>query len=254
MATYTKLEKIGSGGYSDVWECRREEDGAILAQKIFVHIEVGSRERFIREIKILSQLNHQNIIRTYDINVGPDPFIIMPYYKYNLKSLKGQLIFHNFAPHEAGDYFFPILKAIKYAHEKGIIHRDLHPANILFNSFEDIVVSDFGLGRQIDSLTTRITSRGEAKGVWPFAAPEQMEDLKTTSKATDVFALGVLLYYLCTGSTNPIVETVEIADRLFKIILKCVEREPTKRYKDAIELYDACLYVTTPLGMGTMGL
>jgi serine/threonine protein kinase len=133
--------------------------------------------------------------------------------------------------------FGAVLEGMQYAHEQGVIHRDLKPDNILFNSDDDIVISDFGLGRLLDSMSTRVTQTGEWFGTDGYMAPEQRSNAKNTSECSDVFSLGCILYKLYTGENPHLTSNLSKIDPgAAQIIEKCIHTEPHDRFQNAGEL------------------
>ncbi len=236
MATYTDIEIIGSGGFGEVWKCKRDEDGKILAKKKLINTSGKDYQRFKKEVCIHSELEHPNIIKIYDVNYNDvKPFYIMPCYAYSLfadeatQNIVGRKV-------RVREVFNDILNALEYAHSKEMIHRDIKPENVLIDLQGNAVISDFGIGRRIETNTTRLTTTGEVLGTFPYIAPEQLMSLKNTDQRTDIYSLGVLLYFLYTGSDRIIRPDKRMPSGMFDVILKCTERDPENRYKDAEEL------------------
>jgi serine/threonine protein kinase len=92
-----------------------------------------------------------------------------------------------------------ILDGVEYAHAQGVLHRDLNPRNVLMNSDSDVIISDFGLGRVVDSESTRRTQSGFGMGTMLYMAPEQMDDAKYADQRADIYSLGRMIYEMYTG-------------------------------------------------------
>ena len=129
--------------------CRRDEDGLTFAKKTLLVADSESEERFKREVRMLSKLDHPRIIKIVGSRLSKPPlWYVMPLYN---RSLSQEF------PGIVGDeirikkVFDTILEGMQYAHEQGIVHRDLKPGNILLRSDDDVVISDFGLGRALVS-------------------------------------------------------------------------------------------------------
>lgn len=232
---------IGSGGFGNVDEVTRiSESGSIetgLARKVLLDQWLSNAEtvaRFRREVRLLDELHHPNILPVMGRNLSASPpWFLMPLAETNLA---GEL--------EAGrgsdmDWicgtFTAILTGMAYAHTAGrIIHRDLKPANILIvNGIP--VISDFGLGRRLDPSTAHLTQSNVAMGSFPYMAPEQFTNAKYVSPATDIYALGKILWEMHTGQP-PVVgrpSLDDIPDDYRSFIGRCTEDKQSDRYASA---------------------
>lgn len=236
MATFTEIELIGSGGFGEVWICTREGDETTYAIKALRgDLDDDSMRRFTREVRILSSLDHPNVVQVIYKNLGADPpSYVMPLYENSLRSVLDQV---------EGDVeaiqriFGRVLDGIEYAHAQGVIHRDLKPENILLNSAFDVVVSDFGLGRVIDAESTRQTQTGEFLGTPFYMPPEQIVDAKQADERSDVYSLGRILYELhggeIFGSTQ---EFSGIQPGVAQIIRHCTQNDPDLRFHTVSDL------------------
>jgi serine/threonine protein kinase len=226
---------IGSGGFGEVWLARRIVDNRVFAVKVLSNpSEADDVARFQKEVRVLSQLNHPNIIRVSEESLAASPYwYSMPHYDRSLSSelntIRGQ---------DARIYavFRFILDAIRYAHKEGIIHRDIKPENILMNSDSDLVVSDFGLGRIIDSNSTRLTRSGRSLGTPFYCAPEQLRDFKSADKRSDIFSLGQLLYALYAGELNSVQNLHLVSAPIGSIVERATLHNPDDRYQTVDEL------------------
>ena len=236
MATYLNMNKIGSGGFGTVWKCKRKDDGRIFAKK---SLDDGSDEdavrRFKREVRIISQLDHPNIVKVIWKRLSEEPyFYIMPLFRASLREQIPQIV---------GDtdrirkIFTAVLDAVEYAHGQGIIHRDLKPENVLLNSDEDVVVSDFGLGRDFDAESTRQTQTGFGLGTPLYMAPEQFSDAKNCSSASDIYACGRILLELYSGIlTLGGQDFTNLPPEIEVIVRRCCEPEPSRRFLTVTDL------------------
>lgn len=241
MAKYRLLSIIGSGGFGDVWLCKCDPDGQMYAmKKLHEGIDAEGIKRFAREVRIISNLDHPNVIKIVGKRLQELPyFYIMPLYKNSLRSELARLI---------GDeprifsIFSAILSGIEYAHLQGIIHRDLKPENVLLNSDSDVVISDFGLGRIIDSDSTRQTQTGFGMGTMFYMAPEQIRDAKNADERSDIYSLGRILYELFTGPINSWAQdTSTLPPGIAFTINRCTEIDPDKRFQNVADLKQALL-------------
>ena len=239
MATYTDEGAIGSGGFGEVFRCRRKEDEKVFAKKR-LHADAGTDAiaRFAREVRILSSLDHPNIVRVVGKKLSSLPyFCILPLYKRSLRVDLGSLI---------GDedriylIFSAILNAIEYAHSEGVIHRDLKPENILLNDDNDVVVADFGLGRILTASSTRQTETGFKMGTPLYMPPEQLRDAKSADQRSDIYSLGRMLYELYSGELLSAVQTTtRLPTGIAYLVNKCTRQEPDERFQSASELKGA---------------
>lgn len=235
---YVNRQRVGVGGYADVYRCEREGNGQVLAMKVLR--DAGDRdavERFRREVRILSDLDHPKIIKVLDAHVDEEPYwFIMPYYT---TSLRTELILAGVDEGRTRRIFPAILEAIEYAHSRGILHRDLKPSNILLDG-DEVVVSDFGLGRIVDTESTRMTKSGDWLGTFDFMSPEQMADPKSVDARSEVYSLGRILYSLYVGHfLGGVQDTSRIDPGAALIVDRCTQRDPGRRYQSVRELSDA---------------
>jgi eukaryotic-like serine/threonine-protein kinase len=128
--------------------------------------------------------------------------------------------------------FAAILEGVEYAHSQCAVHRDLKPENILLNSDDDVVISDFGLGLELDRETTRLTSTGRDMGTFDYMGPEQMQDAKRASPKSDVFALGQILFEMYTGNVPVALHGFDnLPSGIALIIEKCTQLRPDNRFE-----------------------
>jgi eukaryotic-like serine/threonine-protein kinase len=238
MSRWIDQSSIGSGGFGEVSTCLKDGQGQLFAKKKLHSGDSVAVERFIREVRILSVLDHPNIVRVVAKKLETAPyFYIMPLYSHSLASELSTVV---------GDErrIFPIFKAvldgIEYAHSQGVIHRDLKPENILMNNDADIVVSDFGLGRIIDSKSTRKTQTGWKMGTPLYMPPEQLLDAKAADERSDIFSLGRILYELYSGPlTSAVQDTSSLPVAIALIIERCTQRDPDRRFQRVSDLKQA---------------
>jgi eukaryotic-like serine/threonine-protein kinase len=239
VTAYRDIKKIGVGGNAEVHECERDGDKARFAKKRLLDTaDDETKDRFLREVRLLAKLDHPNIVSVVTTRFDKEPlWFVMPLYE---ASLDDQF------PGIAGDMprikkiFGSILDAVEYAHAEGVIHRDLKPANVLMNSDDDVVVSDFGLGRFIDSESTRLTQSGNWLGTPLYMAPEQSRGTKVADARSDVFSLGRILYELVTGSlTTAVQDTSSLDPGIALIIERCTKTNPAARFPAVTDLKTA---------------
>jgi serine/threonine protein kinase len=236
MAKYTDLTQIGSGGFGKVFACRCDADGQTYAKKCLdAPADSDEARRFAKEVRILSALDHPHIVKVLGKRLETHPFFyIMPLYK---RSLRAEL------PSLVGDVrrvdviFSRLLTAIEFAHAQGVIHRDLKPENVLLNDDSDVVVTDFGLGRILDSDSTRLTMTGSFMGTPWYMAPEQCVDAKSADERSDVYSLGRMLYELYTGPlTSSVQDTSTLPPGIALIVERCTQHDPDRRFARVSDL------------------
>jgi len=126
---------------------------------------------------------------------------------------------------------------LEYAHQQGVIHRDLKPENILMNNDHDVVVSDFGLGRILDSTSSRKTNTGDTLGTYLYMPPEQQSNSKDADELSDIYSLGIILCELYTGSLSIVIQDVAtIPAGVALIIKRCTQADPNKRFQSITDL------------------
>lgn len=240
------IRKIGSGGFGEVYESHIVSLGQHVAVKVFSGDESASqeRDRFEREVRIQSKLQHPNIlpIITHDLEAEP-PWFAMPLAKTTLAeeipALQKQ-------PERIEPLFRQILLGVKYAHDNGVLHRDVKPQNILLFDNDVVKVADFGLGKRLnpDTFTVTLTYTQEILGTLYYAPPEQLRGLHHADFRSDIYALGKLLFTVLTSET-PLDLDLDFADMRYRYIIeKCTRRRPENRFQTIDELIDAFEAVT----------
>jgi beta-lactam-binding protein with PASTA domain/predicted Ser/Thr protein kinase len=198
---YELLEKVGEGGMSVVWrarDTRLERDVAVKLLRSFVAIEPEQRRRFAREARTLAALSNDHIVRLYDYaEAGDDAFLVMEF--VDGSNLAERTFTRLPLPwSEAAAYARPVCSALAYAHAKGVVHRDLTPANILIERETGrVVTTDFGLAR-IARSGGSLTTVGTLVGTPEYWSPEQALGRESGS-SSDMYALGCILYLLLSG-------------------------------------------------------
>jgi WD40 repeat protein/tRNA A-37 threonylcarbamoyl transferase component Bud32 len=257
---YDLLEEIARGGMGVVYRARQRKLGRIVAVKMMLAGSLAGKEfvqRFRTESAAAAILQHPNIVAIHDVGVHDGRhYFSMDYVEgQNLAQLVGQ---HPLAPARAARYVEAIAAAIHYAHERGILHRDLKPSNVLIDANDQPRITDFGLARRLDGDSS-LTLSGQVLGSPNFMPPEQAGGGRgKVGRPSDVYALGGILYHLLTARAPFQAESLEhtidqvlnaepVSPRLLNpsiprdletITLKCLEKEPSRRYQTAQELAD----------------
>jgi serine/threonine-protein kinase len=201
MGAYRIATLLGEGGSATVWLATRD-DGTITHEVAVKCLKSGlatpeQRARFVREQQILARLAHPNIARLFDVGISVEgvPYIVM-------ERIDGQPFTRWCDAHELGidariELFRTVLQAVAYAHQNLIVHRDLKPGNILVGADGAPKLLDFGIAKLLDG--SEEATQTQARVLTPgYAAPEQFSGDAITT-ATDVYALGIVLYELLTG-------------------------------------------------------
>jgi serine/threonine-protein kinase len=247
---YVVERVLGRGGMATVYLARDVELDRLVAVKALNGLladSVRAGDRFRREALTVARLSHPNVVGVYDAGAdGNEPFIVMEYVEGDgLDS-----VLERDAPLEPGRVIELALQAcdgLGYAHERGIVHRDVKPANLLLRSDGALKVSDFGIALSADRAT-KLTQVGAVMGTLEYLAPEQA-GAETVGPQADVFSLGVVLYEALTGALPWRAENVlqvatrgdvpparmrgTVPPRLEAAIMRSLEREPANRPADA---------------------
>ncbi len=243
-----------------VYKARDLKLGRIVAIKTIAEgrqATVEQRERFRAEAQAVARLRHPNIIAIYAIDEHEDrPHLSLEYAEGG--SLAQRLAERPMAARDAAALVETLARAIHAAHEAGVVHRDLKPSNVLLTAENVPKVSDFGLAKLLDAGSER-TASYQVMGSPSYMSPEQAEGhSRQVGPPADVYSLGAILYQSLTGrppfvgesalETLKLVSTTEVvAPRLLRpdvprdletICLKCLEKEPARRYKSAEALAD----------------
>ena len=199
---YELRARIAKGGMGTVWRAydgHLKRDVAVKLLHPWIAEDAELRRRFAREAQVLAPLEHEHIVRLYDYGEdGETPFLVMEY--VDGASLGDVARGREWTWDEVSELARPIASALGYAHARGIVHRDLTPGNILIESATGrVVVSDFGLAR-IARSSTSVMTQGMLLGTPEYWSPEQARGLESET-ATDLYALGCLLFWLLAGRT-----------------------------------------------------
>ncbi len=226
---YNIENQIGeTGGFGKVYRCN-DETGQTFACKMLEDNSDMGIQRFQREVRLLSRLNHPNVMKVITYNISDQrKFYIMPLYTCSLRKAIPMIAGNAYAQYCVLN---AILNGIAYLHSEGVIHRDLKPDNILYNNENDIVVTDFGLGIQQDSDSTTLT-KGTNLGTWRYCSPEQWVDMHSVDFRTDIYAIGMIIEDIVTNFNS-----IPIQDPTIKYIIdKCTKKDRNDRFNKVEEL------------------
>lgn len=260
---------LGVGGMGTVYKARQTKLDRLVALKIIrpdSAEDAAFAERFNREAKTLAKLNHPNIVGVHDfgeINVSaigdcenPNTrlyYFVMEY--VDGPNLRELLLEKQLHPDQALAIVPQICDALEFAHNEGVVHRDVKPENILIDSRGRVKIADFGLAklseRSAESFT--LTGTHQVMGTPRYMAPEQMEGSRSVDCRADIYSLGVVFYELLTGELpmgqfEPPSVKSGVDVRLDSVVLRALAREPERRYQNAAALKEdvgAISHVTT---------
>ena len=255
---YEVQEVLGRGGMGVVYKARHLGLKRAVALKMLLtgaYARPEELERFLREAEAVAGLRHVNIVQVYDVgDLNGRPYFTMEFVEGG--SLAQKLVGTPQPAHEAAIMIATLAEAIQVAHVSGIIHRDLKPANILLTSDGTPKITDFGLARRLEQAAG-LTLSGAALGTPSYMAPEQAQGQRDAiGPAADVYALGAILYEMLTGRPPFRAETAaatvqqlladdpvapsrlnsQVPRELETICLKCLHKEPKRRYASAAAL------------------
>jgi WD40 repeat protein/tRNA A-37 threonylcarbamoyl transferase component Bud32 len=257
---YEILGELGRGGMGVVYKARQKSLDRIVALKMVLagaHAGKEQLARFRYEAEAAAHLQHPNIVQVYEIGEQDR----CPY--FSLEYVDGQCLDDIVyacpqPPLKAAALVEQLARAVHYAHQRNIIHRDLKPGNILLTEDGTPKITDFGLAKRLDDDQAR-TRTGDVMGTPSYMAPEQAAGkIKEIGPGTDIYSLGAILYEMLTGtppfdgvtswdtinmvlSAEPVPPTqrnTRVPRDLETICLKCLEKEPAKRYASAAALAD----------------
>jgi serine/threonine-protein kinase PpkA len=198
---YTIVKKLGSGAMAVVYLAIQDTLERQVALKIMassLQADETFQKRFLKEGKIIAQLNHPNIVTIYDIGiVGSNNYMAMEYVDGGITLEAKIMPRQGMPPEQAIDVLEHVASALGYAHKRNFVHRDVKPANILFREDGMAVLSDFGIAKALGEGTA-MTREGWAVGTPSYMSPEQALG-KPIDRRCDIYCLGVVLFEMLTG-------------------------------------------------------
>jgi serine/threonine protein kinase len=263
IGRYVMIRVLGEGGLGKVYLARDAKLNRVVAIKVSGALSSSSHEahaRFEREAMLTAQLVHPNIVKIHDMGEqGSSFYVVLEYVDGG--DLSQRLREQTWPPDAAARLVATLARGVAYAHSLGILHRDLKPSNILLTKEGTPKISDFGLAKQIGEVQVdaALTQTGTFMGTPSYMAPEQVRgEIDRIGPGTDIHALGAILYELLAGrrpfTGGTIMETLmqvrehqpeppsrwraEVPRDLDAICLKCLAKDPQRRYSTAAVLAD----------------
>ena len=238
-------ELLGQGGMGAVYRARQPALDRWVALKILppqTSADAEFADRFTREARALARLNHPNIVGVYEFGVvcGLHYFIMEFVDGLNLRQVEqaGRI-----APRDALKIIPQICDALQYAHEEGVVHRDVKPENVMLDKKGRVKITDFGLAKilGLEAKALRLTGATEVMGTPHYMAPEQIEHPQAVDHRADIYSLGVVFYEILTGELPlgrfaPPSTKVAVDVRLDEVVLHALEKEPDHRYQHASDV------------------
>ncbi len=284
--TYVIERELGGGGMSRVFVARESALGRTVVIKVLVPVlAAGIRaERFAREVRVAAALQHPNVVPLFSAGeAGGLPYYVMPY--VTGESLRARLSRDGQLPAaDALSVLRDVARALAFAHEQGVVHRDVKPENVLLAG-DAAVVTDFGIAKAVAAAASDVgaserasdlrtlSAVGSVIGTPAYMAPEQAAGDAGVDHRADVYAWGVLAYELTAGA-HPFAQALtpqamlaahlsetpaplsqrasELPPMFAALVMRCVEKNPARRPQSAREILDVLATVTTPLVGGAV--
>lgn len=261
LGQYELIEEVGKGGMATVYRAYQPTVDRYVAVKV-IHRSIASDahnlERFQREARLVTRLEHPHLLPIYDYDgVNDPPYIVMRYLESGtLKDVldRGKL------PHEEIVYMLrQIAAALDYSHRRGIVHRDIKPSNIMIDQDGNAFLTDFGIARINEVAGQGLTQTGYAVGTPGYMSPEQGMGLDTVDHRADIYSLGVMVYQMLVGQMPYSAETPlgiilkhmndpiprvsdldkELPSDVDDVITQAIAKKPEERFQTAMDFANA---------------
>ncbi|MGH3659474.1 MAG: serine/threonine-protein kinase, partial [Micromonosporaceae bacterium] len=259
---YRLDERIATGGMGDVWKCEDTVLGRAVALKVLQPAmleEPGFAERFRAEARVMATINHPGVVQVYDYGEngleggGTVAYLVMEYVEGEpLHQVLGNV--GRLAPARVMDLTAQAADALQAAHDRGIIHRDVKPGNLLMRPNGKLVLTDFGIARS--AMTGNLTQVGAVLGTASYVSPEQATGTGDITPASDIYSLGVVAYQCLAGrrpfeGENPIEVAMkhvrdeppplpqDVPDPARAVVSRAMAKDMAARWPDARSMGEA---------------
>ncbi|MBC7855657.1 MAG: serine/threonine protein kinase, partial [Pirellulaceae bacterium] len=239
------IELLGQGGMGAVYKARQKHLDRFVALKVIppeAAKDPAFAERFSREARALARLNHPNIVTVHDFGQSDGGYFLLMEFVDGL-NLRQTMRSGKLSPQEALVIVPHICEALQYAHDQGIVHRDVKPENVLLDKWGRVKIADFGLAKLLTHSPQdyTLTHSMQVMGTPRYMAPEQFDHPTEVDHRADIYSLGVMFYEMLTGEIPmgrfaPPSQKVRIDIRIDEIVLRSLEKEPARRYQQASDV------------------
>ena len=247
LPDYELIRELGAGGMGRVFLAKHIPLDRLVAIKI-LSVKLSAQEdflrRFLREAQAMAKLVHGNIVQIYDYGENEHScYIIMEYVEGSnlLELIRGGKL----EPEQALAIVSQICDALQFAHECGVIHRDIKPGNVMVSPTGQVKVADFGLAKLLSedqNPDDSLTLTGVVMGTPAYMAPEQLKSVANVDNRADIYSLGIMFYEMLTGQRPagrveaPSNSNRQLNESIDEIVLKAMEAEPERRYQQAVNM------------------
>ena len=253
IGKYELIGKIAQGGMGALYKAKHPTlERVVLLKKLAIHGGGQVVERFKREARLMMDLNSERIVQVYDhFKEGPNYYIVEEF--VDGVSLDALIRKERYLSNDAAMViFYEVCRALKFAHDRKVIHRDIKPGNILISGHGEVKLADFGIATSAEEMDDGLTKDGTMLGTPAYVPPEQIEDAKNVDHRADIYSVGVVLYEMLTGKTpypgSFTAETIRLIHRgkytpprrlnpraspfLCRIASTCMRVKRRRRYRD----------------------
>jgi eukaryotic-like serine/threonine-protein kinase len=253
IGKYELIGKIAQGGMGALYKAKHPTlERVVLLKKLAIHGGGQVVERFKREARLMMDLNSERIVQVFDhFKEGPNYYIVEEF--VDGVSLDALIRKERYLSNDAAMLiFYEVCRALKFAHDRQVIHRDIKPGNILISTHGEVKLADFGIATSAEETDDGLTKDGTMLGTPAYVPPEQIEDAKNVDRRADIYSVGVVLYEMLTGKTpypgSFTAETIRLIHKgkyvpprrlnpraspfLCRIAATCMRVKRRRRYKD----------------------
>jgi serine/threonine-protein kinase len=257
IGKYEIISKVAEGGMGALYKARHPTlDRVVLLKKLTLRGGSQFIERFRREARMMMDFKNDHIVQVHDHFKEGQHYYIVEEYVDGI-SLDALIRRERYLSNEAAMLIlYEVCKALKYAHDKQVIHRDIKPGNILLSRQGEVKLADFGIATSLEDTEDGLTRDGMVLGTPSYIPPEQIDDAKSVDRRADIYSLGVVLYEMLTGRTpypgSFTAETIHLIHRgkytpprklnpratrlLRRIVRTCMKVKRGRRYQDLKEI------------------